>query len=296
MIKLPEDKVIITVAVTGGFGSKEKNPNLPVQPDEIADAAHACYNEGAAIVHIHARDKDGLPTTSADVFGEIHRKIRSRCNIIVQDSTGGGTVIRKGAAEGGSPVSRDQRIECLKADPPPEMASLNMGTLVRTMGPFTGVPWTNTREDIEYFAGRMKETGVKPEMEVYNPSMLRDVKNLVDKGLLEKPYYVNLIFGMAFQGAIDANPRWLMAYLDVLPDDVMCNFLGVGPYQNPITTMGMLLGGCIRVGLEDNLYYRKGELASNPQLVARAVRIARELNKKPATPDEAREILGLKPL
>jgi len=285
-LKLPEDKVIITVAQTGALVSKAQNPNIPEQPEEIALSAYDCYNEGAAIVHIHARDPDGVTTGSADVFRDIHQRIRKRCNIILQDSTGGG-----------ANLTVEQRTECLEAGP--EMASLNMGTMMRTMGPYAGTPFANTRPDIEAFVTRMKEFGVKPEMEVYSLSMFRDVKNLIDKGLIEKPYYVDLILGMAYQGALEGSPLYLPVYLQFLPApaDTIFNTLGVGAAQTPVTTMGMILGGCVRVGMEDNIYYSKGELVkSNAQLVARIVRIARELGKEPATPDEARQILGLKPL
>lgn len=281
-MKLPVDKVIITVAQTGALVSKAQNPSLPEQPDEIAESAYACYNEGAAIVHIHARDKDGKTTGSADVFREIHEKIRAKCNIIIQDSTGGGPNL-----------TIEQRTECLEAYP--EMASLNMGTMMRTLGPYAGTPFANTRSDIEAFVTRMNEFGVKPEMEVYNLTMFREVNNLIKKGLVEKPYYVDLILGMVYQGALEADPRYLPVYLQFLPPDTLFNSLGVGAAQTPVATMGMILGGCVRVGLEDNIYYRKGELAKgNAQLVARIVRIARELGKEPAKPEEAREILGLK--
>ena len=285
MIKLPEDKVIITVALTGGFLGKDSNPNIPIQPDEIVEAAYACYNEGATIIHMHARDKEGKPTGSPDVFSEIHSKIRAKCNVILQDSTGGGPNLTK-----------EQRLECLDADPPPEMASLNMGSMLRTIGSMAGTVWVNTRDDIEYFASRMKEKGVKPEVEIYYHGMFRELKNLIAKGLLEKPIYVDLIMGMAYQGAAEASPKNLMMYIDMLPEDAVFNTLAVGPSQNHLTTMGMLLGGCVRVGLEDNIYYRRGELANNQQLAARAVRLARELGKEPATPEEGRKILGLKPI
>jgi len=283
-VKLPEDMVIITVAQTGALVSKAQNPNVPEQPDEIAESAYDCYNEGAAVVHIHARDKDGKTTGSAEVFKEIHQKIRAKCNVIIQDSTGGG-----------ANLTVEQRTECLEAYP--EMASLNMGTMMRTLGPYAGTPFANTRGDIEAFVTRMKEFGVKPEMEVYSLTMFREVKNLIRKGLVEKPYYVDLILGMAYQGALEGDPRYLPVYLQFLPQDTLFNSLGVGAAQTPVATIGMILGGCVRVGLEDNIYYRKGELAkSNAQLVARIVRIARDLGKEPAKPEEAREILGLKPL
>lgn len=282
MINLPEDKLIITVAQTGALVSKSMNPDIPEQPVEIAESAYACYQEGAAICHIHARDKEGKTTGSKEVFQQIHDRIRAKCNIIIQDSTGGGPNLTFG-----------QRIECLYAKP--EMASLNMGSLMRVSGQFAGTPFSNMREDIETYVTRMRELGVKPEMEVYSHAMFREVENLIHKGLVEKPYYTNLVLGMKYQGALEATPRYLKSLIDFLPEGVIFNVTAVGAAQLPLTTMGMILGGCIRVGMEDNIYYRKAELAkSNAQLVSRAVRIARELNKEPTTPEEARKILGLR--
>ena len=174
------------------------------------------------------------------------------------------------------------------------MASLNMGTLLRVSGPYAGVPFWNTRPDIEAWVKRMRELGIKPEMEVYNNGMFRDVQNLIEQGLVDTPYYVNLVMGMRYQGAIDATPKHLMAMLEFVPAEAYVNVCAVAAAQLPLTTMAMAMGCCVRVGMEDNLYYRKGELAkSNAQLVARAARIARELDKQPATPAEARQILGL---
>jgi len=283
MIKLPEDKVIITVAQTGAWPlvTKALNPNLPEQPEEIAESAYACYQEGAAICHIHARDKEGKSTGTQEVFQEIHDRIRSKCNVILQDSTGGGPNL-----------TLEQRIECLHAKP--EMASLNMGSLMRVVGQYKGIAFANLREDIETYVTRMREMGVKPEMEVYSHAMFREVENLVKKGLVEKPYYINLVLGMTYQGALEATPKYLNSLIDFLPEGVIFNVTAVGAAQLPLTTLGMILGGCIRVGMEDNIYFRRGELAkNNAQLVARAVRIARELNKEPATPDDARKILGM---
>jgi 3-keto-5-aminohexanoate cleavage enzyme len=234
-------------------------------------------------MHIHARDKEGVTTGSADIFRDIHERIRKRCNVILQDSTGGG-----------ANLTIEQRTECLEAHP--EMASLNMGTMVRTIGAGAGTVFMNTRADIEAFVKRMNQFGVKPEMECYNLAMVQEAGLLIRKGLLEKPYYLDLILGMAYQGALQYDPSLFQTYLQYLPDDCMFNSLGVGPAQTPVATLGMIFGGAVRVGLEDNLYYTKGELAkNNAQLVARVVRIARELGKEPATPDEARVILGLKP-
>jgi len=282
MIKLPEDKVIITVAQTGALVTKKMNPGLPEQPNEISESAYACYQEGASIIHIHAREKDGNTTGSKEVFQDIHDRIRAKCNVIIQDSTGGGPNL-----------SFEQRIECIYAKP--EMASLNMGTMMRISGQYKGTPFSNMREDIEIYVTRMKELGIKPEMEVYSHAMFREIENLIKKGLVEKPYYINLVLGMAYQGAVEATPEYLNSLISFLPEGTIFNVTPVGAAQLPLTTMAMILGGCCRVGMEDNIYYRKGELVkNNAQFVARAIRIAREMNKEPATPDEARQILGLK--
>ncbi len=281
--KLPNDKVIITVAQTGALVNKEMNPNVPEQPDEIITSAKECFDEGAAIVHIHARDKSGNNTSDPEIFKAIRDGIREQCNLIIQFSTGGGPEL-----------TQEQRIECLKAQP--EMASLNMGSMMRISGKYAGIPWSNMPEEIEWYVSRMRELGVKPEMEVYNLAMFRDVNAVIEKGLVDKPYHVNLVLGMRYQGACDATPKILSMLYDFLPDDAFFNCTAVGPAQLPITTMAMIMGGCVRVGLEDNIMYRKGELATNAQLVARTVRIAREMGKEPATPDEARAILGLKPI
>jgi 3-keto-5-aminohexanoate cleavage enzyme len=282
MIKLPDNKVIITVAQTGAITTRSMTPHLPEQPDEIIASSYDCYREGAAIVHIHARDKNGENTSDPDIFRRIKQGIREKCNLIIQYSTGGGPSL-----------TQEQRIECLKASP--EMASLNMGTMMRVSGKYKGVPWSNMPDEIEWYVGRMRELGVKPEMEVYDLAMFRDVNAVIRKGLVEKPYCINIVLGMAYQGTCEATPKILTTLIDFLPDDAIFNCTAVGTAQLPLTTMAMVLGGCVRVGLEDNVYYRKGELATNAQLVARAVRIARELGKEPATPDEARSILGLRP-
>lgn len=278
---LPKNKVIITVAQTGAMSSKSMNPNVPEQPDEIAASAYECFNEGAAICHIHARDKDGLPAGDTKIYQDIHDRIRSQCNIIIQDSTGGGPNL-----------SQEDRVQCLKADP--EMASLNMGSLMRIGGPYKGTAWSNLPEEIDHYVREMAKYNVKPEMEVFNHGMLVDVRRVIKEGLVQKPYYVNIVLGMRYQGAEPATPETLYSIVKSLPPDTIFNCTGVGSMQTPMATMAMLLGGCVRVGLEDNLYYAKGQLAeSNAQLVARIVRIAREVGKEPATPEEARAYFGL---
>ncbi len=277
------NKVIVTVAQTGAITMKKQNANLPEQPDEIAASALACYNEGAAVVHIHARDKDGGNTSDVAVFNDIHKRIRDVCPIVIEDSTGGGPNL-----------TQEQRIECLLAHP--EMASLNMGSMMRISGQYKGVPWSNMPEEIDWYLGRMNELGVKPELEVYAHSMIREVYSIVERGILKPPYYIDIVLGMRYQGACDASPKIFAQIADLMPQGTIINCAAVGRDQVGMTTLSVLLGGHARVGLEDNVYFGKGDLATNARLVARTVRIIRELGKEPATPAEAREILGLKPL
>lgn len=279
-------KLVITAAITGGFLAKKDNPTLPTQPIEIAQAACECFNEGAAIVHLHARDKDDKNSANPDIFREIHERIRSKCDIILQDTTGVG-----------AGVEIEERIKTLDANP--EMASLNMGTLLRTKGWATGTLLLNPPWEIERFAEAMLRREIKPEMEIYNHSMFREVVNVIEKGLLTKPYCLNFVMGMPYQGGIDATPENLYRLIDSVPskyrDDCLINVCAMGRGQLPLTTIAMAMGHNIRVGMEDNIYYSKGILAkSSAELVARAVRICKELGREIASPEEAREILNTK--
>ncbi|MGC2775484.1 MAG: 3-keto-5-aminohexanoate cleavage protein [Bradyrhizobium sp.] len=274
------DKLIITAALTGGFHGKEANPALPETPDEIAQAAYDCWQAGASIIHMHARDRNGRPTADPQVYAEILDKVRSRCDAITQVSTGGGPGL-----------TPDERIRAIEVGP--EMASLNMGTLVRTRFA-ENTMFLNTRPQIQSYAQAMLDRGIKPELEVYGHSMMVDVEILIRKDLLKKPYYINFVLGMSHQGALPAEPRHLLSLIEYLPAGAIFNVSGLGAGQLPLTTLSMLLGGHSRVGLEDNVYYAKGELArDNAQLVERTVRIARELGRDIASPKEARDILQL---
>ena len=281
-MKLPPGKVIVTAALNGAFVTKAQNPAVPEQPEEIARAARECFDAGAAVVHVHARDEQGTPCGTREKSAEILAAVRGVCpEVVVNLSTGGG-----------ANLSIEERVSCLDAEP--EMATLNMGTLMRQSGPNAGEPFRNMTADIEAWAAKMQALRIKPEMECYSQSMYRDVRNLIAKGLVEPPYYVNFVLGMMHQGAIEATPETLSSMHRFLPEDTYFNVTATGAAQLPLTTMGMVMGGCVRVGLEDNIYYRRGEPArGNAQLVERTVRIARELDLEPATPDEARSILGI---
>lgn len=278
---IPKNKFIITVAQTGAITNKSINPNVPEQPDEIAASAYDCFNEGAAICHIHARDPQGGNSADVAIFEDIHERIRSKCSLIIQDSTGGGPNL-----------TQEERINCLKASP--EMASLNMGTLMRVAGQYKGIPWSNMPEEIDYYVGEMNRKGIKPEMEVYSHAMLSEVKRLIKEEKVSPPYCVNIVLGMRYQGAEPANSETFLSIVRNLPEETLFNCTGVGSAQMPLATQSLLLGGNVRVGMEDNIYYAKGELAqSNAQLVAKLVRIGRELGMEPASPEEARGYLGL---
>lgn len=275
-------KVIVTVALTGGMAvTKEEAPYLPMQPEEIANSAFECFKAGAAIAHIHARDKEGYPTGDPQVYSNIHELIRDKCNMIIQDTTGGG-----------GNLDFNQRIACL--DTNPEMASLNMGILFRTVGKYAGTYFSNTRPVIEQLAKEMKERGIKPEMEVFNHAMMSEVYNLISKKLVDPPYYINFVLGVRHQGGVPGTIDMLDSLKDMLPDNSVFNVTGISKVQMPMIVHSALVGGEVRVGMEDNIYYKKGELAtSNVQFVERIVRVLRDLNLEPATPDEAREMLGL---
>lgn len=276
---MADEKVMITAALTGGMHDKRSNPNLPEQPEEIAQAAYDCWSAGAAMVHLHARDLSGKVTGDPSIYKRIHSLIRDRCDLVLCDTTGGGPGL-----------IGENRIRVLGAQP--EVASLNMGTMVHTS---SGEPvWLNKRTEIEEFARRMQVARVKPEMEVYSHSMLVDVDNLISKRLVSPPYFINLVFGMRYQGALPGQPKYLLSLLAMLPPETVFNVTGVGRAQLPLTTISMLLGGHVRVGLEDNIYYSRGQLATgNAQLVERAVRYVHDFGLEIASPQDARRILGL---
>ncbi len=288
-----EEKLIVCVAPTSNFHGKEANPALPYSPEEIAEEAYRCWNEGASVVHIHARDRENKPTNDPEIFREIDRRIREKnCPIILQHSTA--MAIRMDDLRAGKSLDLDAGARSI--EPNPEMCSLNTHLgCVLYKGIEAPTPWT--RSWIEKHAKIMLDRGIKPEIEVYNPGNMEEVYNLIDKGLLSKPYWISFVFGMhrVNQGSIRYAPKNLMHYLDLLPEGAMFSVLGIMDAELKVGVLSILLGGHVRVGFEDNIHYQKGVLAkSNAELVARIVRISRELGREIATPDEAREILGIR--
>lgn len=272
-----EKPVIVSVATTGGLHGKEANPNLPEQPAEIAADVEACYEAGASIVHLHARDENGKDTKSVDRFQDLYDRIKDRCEDIIVNFT----------SAGGYP-SEERLRPILETEPGPEIATVDVGPVA--FGRNTVREYT--RELNEEFAEVMRDHGVKPEIEVFNPGHYTEVEHLVESGFLDEPYWCTLILGM--QTGTLPRPRNLVNLVDNLPDNAEWQCLAVGKHQLPLTTMAMTMGGHVRVGMEDNVYFRKGEPAeSNAQLVRRTVRIADELERPVATPEEARDILDL---
>ena len=290
--------VIICCAVNGGVQGKEVNPAIPESADEVADAVLAASRAGAAMVHVHARDPDDPPepARTARDWQHVVRLIRDRCPDVIVNVTTGGSVGMTDA----------ERLASLESGA--EMASLNLTpdmSLVRTKERRAPLPsprpatevddcWPITFGLVESFAREMQLRGIKPELETYHPGGASVVRHLIDKGLLASPYWIQTVMG--YQAA---SPPTVQSVLDLLrdfPDGALWLCSGIGPHQLPMTTLALMMGGHVRVGLEDNVYYRRGELAeSNAQLVARTVRQANELNRAVATPAEARAMLGMPP-
>lgn len=271
------EKLIITAAICGAEVTKEHNPNVPYTVEEIQREALSAYKAGASIIHLHVREDDGRPTQSKERFEKCIKAIREVCpDVIIQPSTGG--------AVG---MTSDERLQptLLK----PEMATLDCGTCN-----FGGDEvFVNTENMIIEFGKRMQELGIKPECEVFDKGMIDMAKRLSKKGYINKPMHFNMVMGV--NGGISGEPKDLLFMVESIPEGSTFTVSGVGRTQTSMATMAILLGGHVRVGFEDNVNITKGVPAkSNGEFVERIVRIAKELGREIATPDEARQILGLK--
>jgi len=289
-------KVILTVAPTGGIVTKEQNPNLPTQPDEIAADVVACWRAGAAVAALHARRADDQATCDPAVYTAMNQAIQAECDIIINNSTGGGPDGDMVEPIGGDrfEFSFEERIKGTEAGA--EMCTFDPQTMSQQIAGRT-ILFDTSFERCIRLADAMAEAGIKPEWEVYGPADLITVQRLLDLGYDEPPHYVNIVLGTDrnFSGTWPYKPRYLQIMVDELPADSIFGVTAIGAAQLPATMHGVLLGGHMRVGLEDNIYYRKGQLATNLQLVERAVRLITELDLEPATASEAREMLGLRP-
>lgn len=266
--------LIITAALTGAEVTREQQPALPISPEEIAQAAADCVAAGAAIVHLHARRPDGSSTQEASAYRAIIEAVRARCDAIVQVSTGG--AVGMTAQERLAPVTLG-----------PEMATLSLGSVN-----FGGDVFVNHPADIETFARAMAAHGVKPEFEIFDAGMMATAHRLLGKGLVAAPAHFDFVLGVP--GAMPGTPEALMYLRSQLPEGSTWTVAGIGAAQLPLGTLAIALGGHVRVGFEDNIHFRKGERASsNAQFVERAAAIGRLMDRPPATPDQARTLLGL---
>ena len=268
-------KLIITAAICGAELSREDTPHLPQTPEELAEASRECREAGAAMVHLHVRDEQGKPTQNGDIYTDAVGRIRDRSDIIVQVSCGG--------AVGMSP---DERLDSLRSAP--EMATLTCGTVN-----FGDEVFENDWPMIQVFAERMTSLGVRPEFELFDAGHVANANRLVTAGKVTGHLHYDFVLGVP--GALPASVDNLVFLKNQIPEGATWCVAAMGRHQLPLATAAIVMGGNVRVGFEDNIYYRKGELASsNAQLVARIVRVAKELGREIASPNEARDILGLR--
>ena len=279
-------KLIITAAVTGGEPvSREMTPYVPCSPEEIVEETVRCWEAGASIVHLHAKEPGtGKPAPDPNpLLKQYIGMIRDRCDIIINVTTGGG---RRATAEKLDEMIRER---CWLGQ---EMSSMNMGSINSWVRPHSGT-FMNQIPTIERWAGYMREAGVKPELEIYYTGMINAAKMLAENGVFELPLHVQFV--MIGSTGISPTPKALLYCLDQIPDGWTWSVCAMGRHELPMGAVAMTLGGHVRVGFEDNIYLRRGELAkSNAQLVERIVTIAEALNMEVATPKEARRILSLK--
>ena len=268
------DKLIVTAALTGNVPTKELNPHLPVTPEEIAADVRKCADAGAALFHIHARDGQQKPTLDPAVYQRIMDRIKEAApEVIVQLSTG-------------ARAGKDWEDRAAPVRLRPEMASFTTGS-----NNMPGIVYENSPSFIEFLAGVFQETGVKPEIEVFEAGMINNAVHLVGKGYLKGPLHFNFVLGVP--GAMPGTVRSLVFLADSIPAGSTWTVSGIGRAEIPLAAAAMAMGGHVRVGLEDNLHLPDGSQASNLKLVEKVVSIAREMGREPAGPGEARTILNL---
>ncbi|MFZ5792206.1 MAG: 3-keto-5-aminohexanoate cleavage protein [Pseudomonadota bacterium] len=273
------EPAIITVAITGSQPTKAQNPAVPITPTEQIESTHEAFEAGASLVHIHVRDDEGRSSSDAERFARVQEGIRKHCpGMIVQFSTGG---------RGREPHERGSALKYR-----PDMASLATGSVN-----FASIIYENPPALIEGLAKSMLEHEVKPEIEIFDLAMLYNARELVERGLLESPVHVQFVMGIP--GALPARERvldFLVSELEEMLPGATWTAAAIGRHQLTANRWALIKGGHLRTGLEDNIYFDKGRLAaSNAELVKRAAELCAEHGRPPATPAEARRLLGLRP-
>ncbi|MFC8360062.1 3-keto-5-aminohexanoate cleavage protein [Streptomyces griseorubiginosus] len=265
---------VITVAPTGPIATTSDNPDLPVTPEQIAEQVHEAYELGASVAHLHFRDEQQRPTADPNVARRTVELIQERCPILIQLSTGVGVG-----------VSYEERAALVELRP--RMATLNPCTMT-----FGNIEFNNPPQAVRELAARMKDLGVKPELEIYDTGHLDFCLRMRDEGLLEGPLQFSIVLGVV--GGMAATPQNLMLMIDRLPEGCVWQVVAIGRNNLPLTAMALANGGNARAGLEDTLHLRRGELSKgNAPLVSRAVALARDLDRAPAGVAETEKLLQL---
>ena len=279
-------KVIVTCALVGSSTRKQQNPNTPYTPGELAEAAYRAYRAGAAMVHVHAVEDDGANSVRVERIREGHDAIKARCPDLIVNLT-------SALGAGATYEQRLGQIEAIR----PEMASLNMATMNfagvnrKTGEVLIDYTFENPLNMVAKFAKTMKEAGTKPEIEVYSTAGIDNYHFLAPSGFFTDPVNFNFVWGVC--GGASFRPATFIAMVNALPPGANFTACGIGNEEWTAITQSILCGGHVRVGLEDNLRMPDGELAKgNYELVEQAVRIIETLGHEPATPDEARAIMG----
>jgi 3-keto-5-aminohexanoate cleavage enzyme len=282
-----DDKVILTVACTGAWPTKDITPYIPLTPQDEADEIVRCCDAGASISHIHVRDDEGKASMDFDKFQETVELVRSRCDIVINLTTSGGDLSDPNALP-----ADELRMRPLK-ELRPEISSFDAGT----MNWAHSTIFENSPKFLEKLAIATTECDVKPEIEIFDAGMIYNTLHYLKKGLLQERPHFQFVLGAP--GGMTAEVKNLLFLLDICQQHLGDNFtwgaLGIGRGHLPIMYASLALGGHLRVGMEDNIYYRRGQLAkSNAEFVERTKRMVAEIDKSIATPDEARQILNLK--
>lgn len=303
---LSDEKVIITAAITGGAHGKWSNPNLPITPEEQAKDALECYKAGATICHIHVRGEDGMSTADLNVYNKTVRLIKEKCPIITQIGNGIGARLEYGVKVSKSGkrygqalkmATLEERLNLLNIDPQPDMFTINAGTFefrTNMRGMETSSIFNNPIDFNKKYVTGCKKIGAGIEIEVYDTSHIANIMELIDMGVFQPNEKLHFSIVLGIKGGAPASVRNLLNMVDLLPDGCTWQVVTIGRYCLRTTMIAMCMGGNIRTGLEDTVFYRKGELVkSNAQLVERMVRLAKELGRKPANIDETRKKIGL---
>jgi 3-keto-5-aminohexanoate cleavage enzyme len=273
------EKLIITAAVTGSGPMRKNNPHIPYSPQEIADEVIRSYEAGASIAHVHVRDpQTGEASFELEYFREVRDRVRSRCDILLNFTTSAFNLTGENVLERRSSTTTLG----------PELCTLDIGSMN-----FRNRVFINPPEWGPYCARVARERGVKPELECFDAGHIKLATNLIRQGLLDPPYLFQICLGT--HGGMDATPKSFLFMMDLLPSkDVVWTTLGIGRDEFPMVVMSILTEGHVRVGFEDNVYLSRGVLAkSNAELVEKVARLAKELGRDIARPDDARKILKI---